>query len=533
MGFASGFSAGANAVNSYESRKRQEKLDEQNAALHAERMDEIKQAKSDKQALRDAGAERTTMQGTAVTTGAGDKNLYADPMQAANAAEDAKIEAEMRGQQPSMVNMQAATGITGKMATGHQITTDPVDLKAINGAEAKAGRFQSALEAQGKPMEAMQMSNAVMENKAKKMGLEVAELDFANRKFNTDVLAGLDADPDWTKGAAGLLTKTQLGRLAGMTVTPSVSADGKTVSFIGAGADGAGKTLATLPNTPQGKLQFTQQLLKASPEMKVSWLVENARTAKDEAAAAQSQSNWQANFDFSKQKEESDQKYKQRLLGFQGAQEARAQAVHKITMEDAKIPAAVKMQATSLAKQLENIGNALNKSMAEGQFDPNNAGTVKLMESQAALGVKYSMLLKPYSSDKGVATSDPLGLGAQEPAAKSAEAVKPAGPPARPPARPQVTMAGVAATEPERTVAPSPPSSIERMQAESVKSFAPLAAKVKQADAAFAAVARSGDPVSIARYMQEAQALRAQLEGVVTAKFGNAAPKVMQQLFAQ
>ena len=241
------------------------------------------------------------------------------------------------------------------------------------------------------------------------------------------------------------------------------------------------------------------------------------------------QENWTKTFEFNQKKEESDQKYKQRMLGIQASQEARAQATHKRAMEDDKLPPAVKMQAASLAKQMENIGSALNKSMAEGQFDPNNAGTVKLMESQAALGVKYSMLLKPYSSDKGVATSDPLGLGAQEPAAKSAESVKPAGPPARP----QVTMAGVAATEPERTVAPSPPSSIERMQAESVKSFAPLAAKVKQADAAFAAVARSGDPVSIARYMQEAQALRAQLDGVVTAKFGNAAPKVMQQLFAQ
>jgi len=296
MGFATGFSAGANAVNSYKNRKRQEEKDAQDAEIHTERMAEVAQAKADKQAMRDAGAERTTMQGTAVTTGAGDKNLYSDPAQAAQAADDAKIEAEMRGQQPSAVTMQGATGITGNMAKGHQITTEPVNMASLNSAEAKAGRFQSALEAQGKPLEAMQMGNAVMENKAKKMGLEVAELDFANRKFNTDVLSGIDADPDWTKGAANLLTKTQLGGFAGKTVTPAVSADGKTVSFVGAGADGATQTLFTLPNTPQGKLQFTQQILKASPEMKVSWLVENAKTAKAEAEALQKQGNWEKDY---------------------------------------------------------------------------------------------------------------------------------------------------------------------------------------------------------------------------------------------
>ena len=286
MGFASGFSAGANAVNSYESRKRQEKLDEQNAALHAERMDEIKQAKSDKQALRDAGAERTTMQGTAVTTGAGDKNLYSDPMQAANAAEDAKIEAEMRGQQPSMVNMQTATGITGKMAQGHQITTDPVDLKAINGAEAKAGRFQAALDAQGKPMEAMQMSNAVMENKAKALGLETAQLKFANEKFNTDVVNKINASTDWTKGLSQILTETQLGRLKGMTVNPVVSADGKMVSFVGDGPDGPSQPLATFPNTDDGKKQALQMLHKAPIETQISYLAERGKAASDAEKAA-------------------------------------------------------------------------------------------------------------------------------------------------------------------------------------------------------------------------------------------------------
>ena len=439
MGFAAGFNSGAGAVNAYYARQRQEKKDAQDAELHTERMAEVAQAKSDKQAMRDAGAERTTMQGTAVTTGAGDKNLYADPMQAAAAAEDSKIEAEMRGQQPSMVTMQGATGITGNMAKGHQITTDPVDLSKINGAEAKAGRFQAALEAQGKPLEAMQMSNAVMENKAKALGLKSEELKFADAEFNRGVFAKLDASPDWTQGAAQLLTDTQVGRLAGMTVKPVVSTDGKTVTFTGTGADGTSQALAALPNTPDGRVQFTQQLMKATPETKISWLVEASKAAKGDAKDAQAQSNWQQTFDFNKKKDENDQTYRARVLSLQGAQEGRAQAIHKIAMEDAKIPPAVKLQATSLAKQMENIGTALNKAMAEGSFDPANPGTAKLLEAQAALGIKYSGLLKPYTPG-AAANADPLGLMAGEGKAPApATEVKPAGAPPEKPVIPQET----------------------------------------------------------------------------------------------
>ena len=275
MGFATGFNAGASAVNAYNNRKRQEMLDKRDGALHEERMAEIAQAKSDRQGMRDAGAERTTMAGT-VTQAGGNKYLNADPVQATKMQEMLAAEAEMTG--GPAPTQQAGTGITGTMARGHQITTEPVDLKAINGAEARAGRFQAELERQGKPLDAMNMSNAVMENKAKSLGLEAAQLKAADDKFNRDVLSRLDADPDWTQGAAKLLTETQLGGLAGLKVAPVVSADGKTVSFVGTAADGTSKPLAPpMPNTPDGRLAFTQQLLKASPEMKISWLVERGK----------------------------------------------------------------------------------------------------------------------------------------------------------------------------------------------------------------------------------------------------------------
>ncbi len=66
--------------------ERQAKIDAQNTELHDARMDEIRSGKADKQTLRDAGAERTAMSGTAVNAPQG-QMLYKDPAQAEAQAE--------------------------------------------------------------------------------------------------------------------------------------------------------------------------------------------------------------------------------------------------------------------------------------------------------------------------------------------------------------------------------------------------------------------------------------------------------------
>lgn len=144
------------------------------------------------------------------------------------------------------------------------------------------------------------------------------------------------------------------------------------------------------------------------------------------------QENWDKTFNFNKKKEENDQQYRSRMLGLQESQERRSAETHKRAMDDDRIPQAVKLEATSIAKQMENIGAALNKAMAEEQFDPNNAGTAKLMESQAALGIKYSNLLGPYSKEKEKAKGgDPLGINTTEGAKPVAAPKATATPPAR------------------------------------------------------------------------------------------------------
>jgi hypothetical protein len=282
MGFATGFNAGFSAVTAMKDRERQKMLDDRDAALHAERMAEIAQAKADRQGMRDAGAERTTMTGT-VTEAGGNKYLNADPVQAAKMQEMLAAEAEMTG--APTPTQQAGTGITGNMAKGHQITTDPVDLKAINSPEARAGRFQAELERQGKPLDAMQMSNAVMENKAKKLGLEVAELKFADEQFNRQLGQTFAETPDWTQAAAQVLTKTQVGGLAGVTVQAVPSQDGKKVDFVGQAQDGKQKVLATFDNTDAGKAQFLQRVMRAPVETKLGWIMEDAKEKQTQANA--------------------------------------------------------------------------------------------------------------------------------------------------------------------------------------------------------------------------------------------------------
>lgn len=133
-------------------------------------------------------------------------------------------------------------------------------------------------------------------------------------------------------------------------------------------------------------------------------------------------------------KEGADQKHRSQMLGIQAGQETRARELHKIAMEDSKIPAAVKLQATSLAKQMENIGTSLNKAMAEGQFDPNNAGTKSLLEKQADLGIQYERLLAGYipkGKDQPTGLPDASAFAAQPaPAATAQQPARPTAPPA-------------------------------------------------------------------------------------------------------
>jgi len=126
-----------------------------------------------------------------------------------------------------------------------------------------------------------------------------------------------------------------------------------------------------------------------------------------------------------KGKESEDQaSYRKQTLALQQSQDGRARDLHKMTMDDAKIPPAVKSKAALIADQVKAVSSALNKAMAEGQFDPKNPGTAKLIEQQALLNIQYSRLIAPYMPGQSNA-ADPLGFG-QPAAAQGAPAQSPA-----------------------------------------------------------------------------------------------------------
>ena len=237
-----------------------------------------------KTSMKDAFADRSTIEGTAVTGTTG-TNLYKDPAQAQAAADDARIEAEMRGESPSAVATMQATGITGNMSKGHQITTGPVDLASLNSRDAKMARGVNALMAAGDPEKAISMENTVMENQAKKLGLNVAQLKFADDQFNRKMQETLSREGDFWGNASQVLTDTSLGGLAGVQVKPVVSADGKTVQLVGM-KDGKDQVMFSAPNTAEGQLAFVQRISKADPATKIGWLKEGVDREAAQAKAA-------------------------------------------------------------------------------------------------------------------------------------------------------------------------------------------------------------------------------------------------------
>lgn len=345
--------------------------------------------------------------------------------------------------QPNGGLMQGQFKVAGQSYTDKALADKAVADQ--NAPDAVSQRTAQAYRKNGKDKDAMSIENAVMDRKLKQLGLSEAEAKHADNEYNRLLLKGIDSHPDWRQGIANVLTDTQLGGLKGVTVTPKVSQDGKTVDFVGVNPDGIEKTLYSTKNSPDGRAEFLQHAGRTNFETKLNFVVERAKADKED-------SRWQQTFDFNKKKEESDQQYKNRILGFQASQDARAAETHKLAMEDAKVPAAVKMQATSLSKEMDGISAAMNKALAEGLFDPNSANAKALIERQAMLGIKYRQLLEPHmpsAKGKAAPAADPLGLDKPAPGAavpQAAAAPKPAAAPAQ--TVPAVSMQQVAPIDP-------------------------------------------------------------------------------------
>lgn len=501
--FLAGFGGG------YLKADRQTKEDERQAAIDARAEKEFSRKEAEwkadddlKKALKDAAAPVTMEQG-------------AGGMVKPDTMDNRDVGLAENASQPNNGLMQ------GMFKVGGQSFADKAQAdKAVaeqNSGDAVAQRMVQAYRNNGQAEKALQMENTLMDSKLKKLGLSAAEAKFADDEFNRKLTKDIDAHPDWTVGASKILTDTQVGGLNGLTVNARPSKDGKTVDFFGVDKDGAEKLLKSFKSGPEGKAEFLQTAGRVSFDAKLGYVVEKAKSDKED-------SRWERTFDFNKKKEENDRQYKNRVLGFQARQDARAAETHKVAMESEKVPAAVKLQATSLSKEMEGISSAMNKAMAEGSFDPNSANAKALLERQAMLGIKYRKLLEPHmpgGKDKPATAADPLGLDKPDsssatPGTKTAATPKPA-------SAPVATMQQVAPAMAPKQVSvidalnPGGNASLAAVVQPKAQAIEALASQLKQEQAAMNQAAGSNPQAAIAQ-AQKVQGIRnainKQLEGM-------------------
>lgn len=287
--FQSGFGLGMTAWNSAQAaqerqleRERQAKIDARADWEHSQRVEAANKKSKTEQALIDAAAPRSTMQGT-VTSINGQKVFSADPAQAASMRDMLAAEAELRGEAAPVQEQGAA--ITGNMSKGHQIATGPVDMQKINSPEARNQRITDALMQSGDVKEAMAMENTVLEQRAKRLGLNKAELEWANTQYNQRINNYFSSMRPG-EAVAKILSDTNLGGLEGWTVAAVPNKDGKKTDIVATGPNGETKVLESFDEgSKEDVLALRRKLAKVDDVTQIGWLAEQVKTEREQANA--------------------------------------------------------------------------------------------------------------------------------------------------------------------------------------------------------------------------------------------------------
>ena len=414
MAFLAGMGTGyMNGEKEKKTQARQDKLDAQRDELHTSQMDKINQDKADRTALKYAG-----------------ETVTARPLEGPQPES-----AYVNGQEPTQpIGYISGNGASARTFAGNGVGQEQAAANAMEQNKPEARRTRMAdLAMQGNTYASTALSNdaSIRNNTAQ---ASIAEQTLADRVTARSIqtLADFDAVGTYISDTPA---DNNGGKFKGKFMP---SADGKTQIFNRLNDDGTyTPTQRVFPNTPGGLEQAKDALAGAmTPDQRR----EQARYLRERE---QDQANKDRDFDLRKKESESTADYRTRTLAIQGAQEARAGSLHKLAMEDAKIPPAVKLQATSLAKQMEGIGSALNKAMAEDNFNPQSDNAKRLLEQQAALGIQYANLLKDFvpAAKTGTGLPDASVFDKKPPAAAPA----PAAPAAKPAARPAVAHSQAAA----------------------------------------------------------------------------------------
>jgi hypothetical protein len=148
--------------------------------------------------------------------------------------------------------------------------------------QARMGRIAGVYEQHGDPEAAMRLRTGGMQERSAQLGLDKAEVDFANQKFDS-LLAPLMSHDE----LASTASNSQIGGTRQFKAV--VSPDGKTTTYNVVGPDGALVPLAggVFDNTPRGVLLAKQALSRAVPlDQKLGALhqLEQERLQRDQLA---------------------------------------------------------------------------------------------------------------------------------------------------------------------------------------------------------------------------------------------------------
>lgn len=169
IGLGGGYMSAERQAKDEERRVKQDAWEEEDRAWQRQQRDAERRNQI---TLADAAAPRSAVEGTVVTDGQGNENLYRDPAQAAAARADLQAEAELRGD-PDLAPARPGYGVTGT-SLGNVITDQKPDVASLNTPQARNQRVVDALMGQD-PIKAVTLQNATTAGEKARLDIEEAQ----------------------------------------------------------------------------------------------------------------------------------------------------------------------------------------------------------------------------------------------------------------------------------------------------------------------------------------------------------------------
>lgn len=236
---------------------------------------------------------------------------------------------------------------------------------------------------------------------------QAARMQLANQQFRQGLgkamLGGHEA-------LAQFATATEAGHLTGIQAKAIPSADGKTVTYATVDKDGIVTPLQglTFSNDRQGITEAALFLDKlVDPVARMQLQEQQAQSKQAQSNTDRAFAEGVRQFDRTDARLTAGQAQESELRGLQIG---KARVDLEEATRNAKVPAAVRLQAETLKKESEAINAAITKSQADGSWSPDSPGAKQLLERRAILTEQLNRTLAPYVPSESKGSADPFGL---------------------------------------------------------------------------------------------------------------------------